>query len=1413
MRTGYGFDPHDITVFDGDAYFSAVNAEGQDQLWLLDPTGDSGSSGTSFWGIAVNIHTFAYGGTFLNATGAELNGVAGASAAGLDPSNLTALTIPRTTTLVPITEGQLLEDETLDRINPGSATAPAGEGFVLTDTALDIKSLTAAEITASIAIGLQAIASTDASVVFTVDMVQALEPSTYVMAPAGDTVTIADYAASIEGMSDAQLSELTEIGVSAITSTDAPVFLKLDQALALTTPVIATATADVAITAPLGDTVVVTTSAGSIEALTSEQLAALSSVGVGQFVATGGSVVLTVAQALQLEDRITIFVPSGDTVTIADTAADIEAMTPAELDALPTARITAIAATDGSIVLQPGQANAITSAGLHMSVPHDDHIIVADTAADVIAMTTAQIAADASLGVTEIATSSGVVLNVAQVDELEEDGISLVQGVGTHLVVTVEDKPAQIQTLTELQIDALPALSPNLNNEIFSTAPNSTITLDVAQFQAYEQNSLTIVGVQAIEDFDEKIATLTPSDITALGNDSLDPVSVVVKNALGHIDFSLQQALAIVGANYEFGASGIKLTAASAFSLAINFADTAADFENLTTAQIDTLSHFYLALGANAVEGETAPNASLMLNVAQAEEATADNLDLTPPTIDPATGMPTGFTLSIGDRAADITGFLDLGASEVTQVLQYLSVSGIAGNDGPVALNVSEAETFETANADLGTNVAITAPPGDAVTLSDIAADIETMTPAQLGALSSIGVTEVDVTDQSITLTVPQALALYDPVPITVPPGDTVIVADTEAEIDSLTQTEIEGLAAIGVKEIDVSNLTGAGPLTIDGGITLSISGSVPSGETITFAGTGGTLATNDTTDMAGTIYGFSPPDTIDLTDVPFDAFGFAELATDPNDDEPAIQVVANGDTSYLDIDPSQVFLTGETFELFQDGAGTGSGTDLVVIEPTLTAFARVVFGQTSDGIVIGGGGEVEAEFGGTVNRAVVQTGGELLGDVGSTINDTFIDSGGLLDLRTGAAGSGAIDFGAAVDGVGGRLEIEDLYVPTFTIKGFASGDTIDLTGLGYDPTSSADLVSGNVLDVNLDGGSANGGSTYTLQLDPSQNFTGEYFHLAPDNAGNSPGTDITENTVPCYCRGTLIQTAYGEKCVENLAISDLVITQAGVARPIKWIGRRSYGGRFVIGRKDILPVCIKAGALDTDVPRRDLWVSPLHAMYFDCCKDAHPHGALIEAKDLVNGVSIVQAERVERVEYFHIELDSHDVIVAEGALSETFIDDGSRGMFPNAHEYAALYPEAATLPARYCAPRLEHGFELEAIRRSITLRARLRPPEDEAAVGTMRGHVDLVSLNRIEGWAQNIDHPEAPVCLDIYAGGRLIGQTLANRYRADLRQTGIGSGRHSFEFTPPSKLAFAPDAIEVRRSLDGARLDLAAGL
>jgi hypothetical protein len=57
-----------------------------------------------------------------------------------------------------------------------------------------------------------------------------------------------------------------------------------------------------------------------------------------------------------------------------------------------------------------------------------------------------------------------------------------------------------------------------------------------------------------------------------------------------------------------------------------------------------------------------------------------------------------------------------------------------------------------------------------------------------------------------------------------------------------------------------------------------------------------------------------------------------------------------------------------------------------------------------------------------------------------------------------------------------------------------------------------------------------------------------------------------------------------------------------------------------------------------------------------------------------------------------------------------------------------------------------------------------------------------------------------------------LIGQVLANRHRDDLARAGLGSGRHSFDFSPPDGAHFAPHTVEVRRSLDGAVLGRSHG-
>jgi hypothetical protein len=104
------------------------------------------------------------------------------------------------------------------------------------------------------------------------------------------------------------------------------------------------------------------------------------------------------------------------------------------------------------------------------------------------------------------------------------------------------------------------------------------------------------------------------------------------------------------------------------------------------------------------------------------------------------------------------------------------------------------------------------------------------------------------------------------------------------------------------------------------------------------------------------------------------------------------------------------------------------------------------------------------------------------------------------------------------------------------------------------------------------------------------------------------------------------------------------------------------------------------------------------------------------------------------------------------------------------------------TKPARYCAPRVD-------------ARAGIRNVTGQQT-DDLRGYVDMISRRRIAGWAQSTAHAEAPICLDIFAGSRLIGRTLANGYRGDLERA-----------APPIGLAFALDAIRVCRSLDGSML------
>jgi autotransporter-associated beta strand protein len=439
----------------------------------------------------------------------------------------------------------------------------------------------------------------------------------------------------------------------------------------------------------------------------------------------------------------------------------------------------------------------------------------------------------------------------------------------------------------------------------------------------------------------------------------------------------------------------------------------------------------------------------------------------------------------------------------------------------------------------------------------------------------------------------------------------------------------------------------------------------------------------------------------------------------------------------------------------------------------------------------------VSSSFGGVISDT--GTGSVVIagtGTVAFTGANTFtggvtIDSGTFELGNAQAAGAGAITFANAPQ-VGPTLQIDGTVMPANNIDGFTSSDVIDLAGIANQSSSSADFnYTTNILSV------TEGTSIYQLHFDPTQSFAGEYFHLTPDMGG--AGTDIAESTVACYCRGTSILTDQGEVAVEMLAIGDRVVTASGQTRPIKWIGKRSYGGRFLMGRKDILPIRIEAGAIEDNVPKRDLLISPHHAMLID--------GVLIEGKDLVNGVTIAQVEQADKVEYFHIELESHDVLLAEGAASESFIDDDSRGMFHNAHEFAKLYPDAGQKLAVYCAPRVEEGPALDQVQRRLRQRAGIQVTPQHP-IGDMRGNLDVIDGTMIYGWAQNIEHPSMPVCLDVVIDGIVVAQTLANIYREDLAIAGIGMGAHAFKVAMPYALASDVEHIvEIKRSADGETL------
>ncbi|MGG5817489.1 Hint domain-containing protein [Falsiroseomonas sp. HW251] len=230
-------------------------------------------------------------------------------------------------------------------------------------------------------------------------------------------------------------------------------------------------------------------------------------------------------------------------------------------------------------------------------------------------------------------------------------------------------------------------------------------------------------------------------------------------------------------------------------------------------------------------------------------------------------------------------------------------------------------------------------------------------------------------------------------------------------------------------------------------------------------------------------------------------------------------------------------------------------------------------------------------------------------------------------------------------------------------------------------------------------------------------------------NANTIIGFDtVIRDDIPapiCFAAGTDILTARGEVMVQELRTGDLVATIGASGAPLKpvlWVGRRRIALAGNPNAHRLAPVRIEAGALAENTPHRDLLVSPDHCLFLD--------GMLVPARLLVNGTSIRVERGLTEVTYHHVELERHDVLLANGAAAESWLDAGNRAWFenaplallrvadtPDAHAAGAPNP-CATDP---CAPIIQGGARLAAIRDAIALRAgRAGPAAEEAQSRTV---------------------------------------------------------------------------------------------
>jgi hypothetical protein len=381
------------------------------------------------------------------------------------------------------------------------------------------------------------------------------------------------------------------------------------------------------------------------------------------------------------------------------------------------------------------------------------------------------------------------------------------------------------------------------------------------------------------------------------------------------------------------------------------------------------------------------------------------------------------------------------------------------------------------------------------------------------------------------------------------------------------------------------------------------------------------------------------------------------------------------------------------TFSLMS-GTATNLGTIEALNSGTLSITGSGTFVNAgtviadTDGTVV-----VSAPLSGTTSEWIIgspsSTSGtiEINTPVASSQSNVFDFQGlGLLKLDQLATFQGDV----FEPGPGDAVDLGLVNVATIVVSSTGSGDgTVNLTledsGAGTLGSFFMTPFTGDIFDT----------GTFAVAGDGTAgaNFT--------FSGGSGSDEVMAVQTFPCFVKGTRISTEHGEVAVEELIVGDRVPTMIGKdPGQIVWIGHRTVDCSQHPNPKLVWPVRVSAGAFGRGKPSRDLWLSPDHAVYVE--------DVLIPVKHLINGSSITQVPQIS-VTYYHIELQRHDVVLANGLPAESYLAGADRTVFANNNGPVSLYPDLSSRvwEAEGCAPLVVTGPAFEAARRHVRLPGR----------------------------------------------------------------------------------------------------------